>query len=207
MELMLYHGEGSNCCQRLKWILRYKKIAYQEIDCSEMPATEYGKINPFLLAPTLVVDGVPVLESLVQAELIEELFSQYSLKPETRSGQIRVREICQVVAATIHPSQTNRVAKLAFPDGSPDQLRAYRRDRLSEGLDRLQPLLGTGNFCFGEAFSLADIFVLPIYLKAKALGVSPKLRFERLLSVCQSEPQISLSAPADLIGFQMKETP
>lgn len=205
MKIELYHGDGSNCCQRIKWALAYKNIPYSAIDCTDMASEDYSQINPFLTAPTLVVDGQVVLESFAQAELLEELgLGSPPLLPQDVWMKSRVKQICLVMAASLHPLQTNKAARLALPGGSPDELKQYRANVIHQGLLKIERFLFTESaFCVGDGFSLADIFVVPLYLKS--VNLNPKLvlpKFEMLIEACRNEPRILGSSPRDMIGLR-----
>lgn len=204
MKVELYHGEGSNCCQRIKWILAYKKIRYEAIDCTEMPPAEYEKINPFRTAPTLVIDGQVVLESMAQAELLEELNIGESLLPKGVWLRTRVREVCLVMAASVHPLQTNKAARLARPDGSPEDLKRYRANVIHQQLLKLERILFKESaFCVGSEFSMADVFVIPLYLKA--VGFDPACAipsYDRLVRACRDNQAVRLASPSDMIGLR-----
>jgi glutathione S-transferase len=76
--LVLYNAAQSTCSQRVRFVLHAKGLAFEEqrldLFAGDQLQPDYLKLNPNGLVPTLVHDGVPVIESSVIMEYLEEIF-------------------------------------------------------------------------------------------------------------------------------------
>jgi glutathione S-transferase len=76
--LELYGAPQSTCSQRARFVLNAKGLAFEEhrldLFSGDQLKPDYLKLNPNGLVPTLVHDGVPVIESSVIMEYLEEVF-------------------------------------------------------------------------------------------------------------------------------------
>jgi glutathione S-transferase len=150
--LTLYHHNISVCAQKVRLALDEKRIPWEgrEVDLMKQQhlTPEFLKINPRGLVPVLVHEGVPINESTVILEYIEDVFSQIRLRPDTPLGAARMRVWTKVpdeglhiacasityAAAFVHQLRDHhdkseweaRLAKL------PDQARAARQRQILE---------------------------------------------------------------------------
>ena len=78
--LTLYDFGNSVCCQKVRITMRAKGLAWQAVNVdlfkAEQYDPEYLKLNPRGLVPTLVHDGMPVIESTLICEYVDEAFAQ-----------------------------------------------------------------------------------------------------------------------------------
>jgi glutathione S-transferase len=76
--LVLYGAPQSTCSQRVRFVLHAKGLAFEErrldLLAGDQLRPDYLKLNPNGLVPTLVHDGVPVIDSSVIMEYLEEVF-------------------------------------------------------------------------------------------------------------------------------------
>src|SRR5579872_3093422 len=91
----LYHNNMSVCSQRVRLVLREKSIEAKEhhLDlraCDSM-TPEYLKLNPNGVVPTLLHDGVPIVESAMICEYLEDLHPKPSLRPADPEARARMR--------------------------------------------------------------------------------------------------------------------
>ena len=104
--LTLYHHNISVCAQKVRLALAEKELAWtgREVDLmmQEHLTPEYLKINPRGLVPVLVHDGIPVCESTVILEYIEDVFFEKPLRPETPLGAARMRMWTKVPDEGLH---------------------------------------------------------------------------------------------------------
>ena len=77
--LRLVYSDGSNCSQRVRWVLDYKQISYNMLMYEHLDQLELQKLSPFLKVPALIINGRPLAESMAIIEWIEENFKQYPL--------------------------------------------------------------------------------------------------------------------------------
>ena len=83
--LQFYHHRTSCCAVKSRLCLNEKGLAYEghvlDLRAGDQFRPDYLKLNPNALVPTLVHDGVPVIESTVINEYLDETFPDPPLKP------------------------------------------------------------------------------------------------------------------------------
>jgi glutathione S-transferase len=94
--LVLYHHNISVCAQKVRIALFEKGLAFEEqhisLMLSEHLTPEYRRINPKAVVPTLVHEDVPILESTVILEYLEDAFPDTpGLRPPDAVGRARMR--------------------------------------------------------------------------------------------------------------------
>jgi len=130
---------------------------------------EYLKLNPKGLVPTLVHDGVPIIESTLICEYLEDRYPEPALYP----ADARLRAKCRLIedlADTQLDAATYAVAVVEMGRGEvhPGMHDAAERD-LTRLYDELERHLGEAAFFCGS-YSLADIAVVPHVLATSFLG-------------------------------------
>ncbi|GLS91185.1 maleylacetoacetate isomerase [Psychromonas marina] len=89
--LHLYHTGFSNCAMRVRMTLEEKGLEWvsHPIDLmkDENLSAEYIGINPNAVVPTLVDDGVVIIDSADIIDYLNEKFTSGSLSPNTNSDQ------------------------------------------------------------------------------------------------------------------------
>jgi maleylacetoacetate isomerase len=198
MNIQYYDIKGSNCSNRVKWVMGYKNIPYQVIDAENIDQEEYRKVNPFLRVPAMVVDGRPLSESMAMVEFLEDNFPEFPLLPEDYFERAKVREVCEIINATIHPIQNSKVPVFFHPHLTTQEVTSYREKWIRQNLPKLMPLLFLeSKFAVGTCFSLADIFLIAIYYRGLKVGL-PESEFSILndhINFCLSFPEIKQSCP------------
>lgn len=197
-QIKLYYEEGSNSSNRVKWSLDYKKIDYKLINASNIDIEAYKKINPFVRIPGMLVNNIPLSESVAMIELIEEFYPNPELFPKDIITRAKVREICEIVNATIHPVQNSKVPLFFIPSLSKSEVQAYRIKWIKQNLEKLLPMLFLKTqFAVEDCFTIADIFVICIYHKGLEMGIDNN-HFQTLnnhIEYCLSFPEIKSSCP------------
>lgn len=93
--LKLYDFGNSVCCQKVRIALCAKGLDWEAVPIdlfkSEQFDTEYLKLNPKGVVPTLVHDGKPVIESTLICEYIDEVFPDPPLAPRDPWLRSRMR--------------------------------------------------------------------------------------------------------------------
>ena len=91
----LYHGNTSVCSQKVRLVLEAKKISWEshliDLNKREQFDPQYLLLNPNGVVPTLVHDGVPVTESTLINEYLDEIAPEPSLKPKSALGKVKMR--------------------------------------------------------------------------------------------------------------------
>ena len=84
--LHLYHAAISNCAMRVRMVLEEKSLPWEshllDLAKGETHTPEYFGINPNGVVPTLVHDGVVIIESDDIMEYLEDRFPEPRLRPQ-----------------------------------------------------------------------------------------------------------------------------
>jgi glutathione S-transferase len=92
----LYESPDSPCCMKVRMVLAEKSLDWtlRPVLTSrfEHYDPEYTKLNPLNLIPTLVVDGVPFIQSGVIAEYLDDKYPVPPLRPKDPRKLAKVRE-------------------------------------------------------------------------------------------------------------------
>jgi glutathione S-transferase len=106
--LDLYHYAFSTCSQKVRLVLAEKGLDFvsHEVDLmlGEQHDPDYVKLNPNHVVPTLVHDGVPLVESTLINEYLDEAFPETPLRPRDARGRHAVRLWTKRVDEKVHPA-------------------------------------------------------------------------------------------------------
>ena len=162
MSLVLYNAPRCPYVARVRIVLAEKGIDYEvvDVDLDDRPAWLYEK-NPAGRVPVVEEDdGRPLAESAVIMEFLEERYPEPPLLPPDPADRAAVR-------------------LLIFRDGDlTAPYYALRRgdegaaEKLDAALGRFDGLLGEQPYLGGAEYGLADIALVPWFLRARdMLGV------------------------------------
>lgn len=108
MSLELYHYWDSVCSFKVRLCLAEKRLPWtsHHVDLLqfEQVRPEYLKINPNGVVPSLVHDGIPIIESSVINEYLDEIFPDVPLRPEDPVERARMRVWIKYEDDVIHPA-------------------------------------------------------------------------------------------------------
>lgn len=93
--LQLYNHRTSCCAVKVRLALNEKGLDYENIifdlRAGDQFKPDYLKLNPNAIIPTLVHDGVPIIESTVINEYLDEVFCEPTLRPRDPCARARMR--------------------------------------------------------------------------------------------------------------------
>jgi glutathione S-transferase len=93
--LDLYHNDMSTCAQKVRFALAEKGISWRsrhlDLRAREHQTPEYLRLNPNAVVPTLVHDGIVVIESTVINEYLDDAFPHPALRPAAAISRARMR--------------------------------------------------------------------------------------------------------------------
>ena len=93
--LELYNFPMSTCSQKVRIVLAEKGLEWKdhrvESAKGEHLTPQYLALNPNGVVPTLVHDGVPIVDSSVICEYLDEVFPQASTTPPDAAGRAKMR--------------------------------------------------------------------------------------------------------------------
>jgi glutathione S-transferase len=160
--ITLYNAARCPYVARVRIMLAEKGIEFEavEIDLSDRPAWYYEK-NPTGRVPTIEEDGGPPLpESAVILEFVEERYPEPALLPADPADRAFVRLLIFRDSDLTTPYYALRRGE----DAAGEQFGA--------AVGRFEALLGEQPYLSGAEFGLADIALVPWFLRARdMLGV------------------------------------
>lgn len=190
MKLVLHSYWRSSAAYRVRIGLNLKGLDYTQVAhdlrAGEQRAAEYRRIAPQGLVPALEADGTVLTQSPAILEWLEERHPTPALLPAEANPRAVVRAMAAIVGCDIHPLNNLRVLKALKHDLGAEQavIDRWVAHWIGEGFAALEALVqqhGRG-FCFGDAPTLADCFLVPQLYNARrfAVDLSP---FPALLAV------------------------
>jgi len=190
VSLVLYDAPRCPYCARVRILLAEKGVELEvvEIDLSDRPAWLYEK-NPTGRVPVLEEDGRPLPESAVIMEFLEERYPDPALLPPDPADRAAVRLL------------------IFRDDDLTDPYYALRRgeDGAAEELDtvlgRFDTMLAGRPYLGGAEYGLADIALVPWFLRARdMLGVDLD-RFPSLSDwLARLEQRPAIAAEAGIVA-------
>lgn len=177
--LILYDYFRSSACYRVRIALNLKSIEYQTVPIhlinqgGEQHSEKYLKINPQGLVPALVDGDKVITQSLAIIGYLDENHPDPSLLPDDATLRARVNAFSLTIAADMHPLNNLRVLNYLTQElsVSQEQKTAWYQHWMHKGLSALEKQLQihrlSGDFCFGEKPTLADICLVPQLYNAR----------------------------------------
>ncbi|QMV14002.1 glutathione S-transferase family protein [Vibrio spartinae] len=199
MDVLLYSAKGSNCSERVQWVLNFKRIPYQRIEVSSQElGSSYLTVNPFGYVPSLSVDGLVFSESMAIVEYLEERFTDIPLLGNNLNEKTHIRRVCEYVNGSIHSPQNKTVLKFFRPDLDDSSKRQLRGEWITHCLDKLSAsICHDSGYVIGHNFSLADIFVASIYKKARQHGAAGHEFYHQHLMFIRNNEQVARAEPPE----------
>ena len=116
---ILYNAPQSTCSQRVRYALHAKAVAFEErkldLFSGDQLQPEYLAINPNGVVPALVHDGVPVIDSAVILEYLEDVFPDVSpMRPADPLDVARLRAMMRFIDEVPTPAVRVPSYNLAF---------------------------------------------------------------------------------------------
>jgi glutathione S-transferase len=136
----LYHHGSSVCAAKVRFALGEKELKWQshylDILKGDQFAREYQKLNPKAVVPTLVHDGLVIIESTVINEYLDEIFPDAPLKPDAASARAEMRVWTKAVDETLHPA----CAEITFASCHRHIIRRLPENKFQEFLNSTPPI-------------------------------------------------------------------
>ncbi|WP_460758753.1 maleylacetoacetate isomerase [Lysobacter fragariae] len=208
-QLRLYSYWRSSAAYRVRIGLNLKGLPYEIVpvhllrDGGEQHSDAYRKANPQGLVPVLQHGGRQLRQSLAILEYLDETWPEPPLLPATARSRQRARALAQAIACDVHPLNNLRVLQYFEHEWNVPQpeREAWVRHWISEGFNAIEAMLtdhlSTGQFCEGEAPSIADCCLVPQVYNARRFGVdiAQYPTIERIEKACLELPAFDLARP------------
>ena len=179
--MKLYGFFRSGTSHRLRIALNLKALTYEtvavDLRTNEHLKAAFKAINPQGLVPALQVNDSVLLQSPAIIEWLEETHPQPALLPKSALDRAHVRALAAIVGCDIHPVNNRRILETLRHEFSADEAAVNRwcGRWISDGFDAMEALLARdaqrGDFCFGGAPSLADVYLIPQVESARRFKV------------------------------------
>ena len=207
--LVLYDYPRSSACYRARIALNLKKLDYKKINVDliknngEQHHSDYKAINPFELVPTLVENEKRITQSLAIIEYLDETYPTPALLPKDSYQKSLVRGFALAIAAEIHPLNNLRVRNYLTHElhASSEQSSRWYAHWIELGFSALEKQLVespfTGEYCFGDTPTLADICLVPQVANAErfSCNLMPYPTLTRINACCQKHPAFIKAQP------------
>lgn len=207
--MRLYTYFRSTAAWRVRIALALKGLEYEAVsvnlvrDGGEQHADAFRKLNPQRLVPVLVDGDEVFTQSLAIIEYLDETHAEPPLLPMSAAGRARVRALAQVVACDIHPLNNLRAWKYLEREFGADEpaKRKWMHAWMDAGLAALERMLAddprTGEYCHGDAPTLADLCLVPQIYNAMRfeLPLQPYPTVMRIHDHCMQSPAFADTAP------------
>lgn len=165
----------------------------------------FKAVNPQQLVPALELDdGQVLIQSPALIEWLEERYPNPPLLPSGAEARARVRALAAIVGCDIHPINNRRILETLRKQFGCDEaaINAWCGTWIGAGFDAIEALLAAdparGAFCFGDAPTLADVYLVPQVESARRFGVDLS-RWPLISAVdaaCAALPAFADAAPA-----------
>jgi len=101
MTFKLYNAPQSTCSQRVRFVLNTKHLPFEEVRLNLLEGdqlkSEYLKLNPNGVVPTLDHDGAIIIDSTVITEYLDEISPDDSFTPEDPVERAHMRTLMHYV--------------------------------------------------------------------------------------------------------------
>lgn len=212
--MKLYSYFRSSASYRVRIALNLKGLPYETVpvhllkDGGQQFAPDYLKLNPDAVVPALIDDSAGhaavLTQSLAIIEYLEETHPTPPLLPQDPLDRAYLRSLALTIACEIHPLNNLRVLRYLMRElkiGEEDK-NAWYRHWCEHGLASVETLLAkdrrTGTFCYGEAPTLADCFLIPQIANAQRMNcdLSRMPTIMRINDACLALDAFAAASPA-----------
>lgn len=180
--MKLYNFFRSGTSHRLRIALHLKGLETQyipvDLRTEQHLKDEFKAVNPQMLVPALATEsGQVLIQSPAIIEWLEETHPTPALLPAGAYERAQVRALAAIVGCDIHPINNRRILEyLRHQFGAnEDAINAWCGTWISAGFDAYEALLAQdphrGRFSFGDAPSIADVYLVPQIESARRFKV------------------------------------
>jgi maleylpyruvate isomerase len=165
----------------------------------------FRAVNPQGMVPALEIDGQIKTQSPAIIEWLEERYPTPALLPTNVDDRAHVRALAAIVGCDIHPINNRRILEALRSEFGADEAAINRwcSTWITAGFDAFEASLAAdqrrGDFCFGDAPSLADVYLIPQVESARRFKVDMQ-RWPLISAVdaaCANSEAFRLAAPGN----------
>lgn len=200
--MKFYDFWRSGAGYRVRIALNLKQLAPDRVATSlpkaEHRSASYMAVNPQGRIPTLVMDdGTALLQSSAILEWLEETYPTPAILPRDPVVRAKARAVAGIITSDIHPLSNVgplNYLRREFKADEPAVL-AWIAYWNAQGLPAVEALIEGGDFCFGNAPSVADICLVPQVYAARRFSV-PLESYPKILRVAEACGKLDAFAKA-----------
>lgn len=200
----------SSASYRVRIALNLKGLAvtqsFHDLTKAEQLDANYARVNPQKMVPSLVLDSGDVLtQSLAIIEYLDETYSGAPLLPKDALARAHARALSMLIAGDISAINNLKIRLYMKSDFGANDAGVLRwiQHWTTDGFTALEALLArsahTGNFCIGDAPSMADCCLIPQLFNARRFHVDltnfPNIR--RIVKNCEAHPAFIAAHPSN----------
>jgi maleylacetoacetate isomerase len=207
--LRLHGYWRSSASYRVRIALAYKGLEFEYVPVhlvragGEQYSPGYRALNPQSRVPALESPDGILTQSMAIMEWLEEVYPEPALLPRSSGERARVRSLAQIMVADVQPLQNVSVTRFLQGTLNADDaaLKTWQREWVGRGLRAFEEMLaqapGAGDFCVGDAPTLADVCLVPQCHSARRFGVDPAdyPRIAHIEKACADLPAFRRAAP------------
>ena len=206
--MKLHHFFRSGTSHRLRIALNLKNLDYTCIPVNlrteQHLSPAYKAIHPQGLVPALECGETTYIQTPAIIEWLEERYPTPPLLPADADERARVRAVAALVGCDIHPLNNRRVLEYLRNTFASDEaaVTAWCATWIGDGFDALERLLTQeptrGRFSFGDAPTLADVYLVPQVESARRFQID-LARWPRIAEIdaaCEELDAFRRAAPA-----------
>jgi maleylacetoacetate isomerase len=204
----LYSYFRSSASWRVRIALAVKAVPVSIVpvhllrDGGEQHRAEFLTLNPQGLVPCLVENGQVLTQSAAICEYLDERYPEPPLLPRDALERARVRGLAQAIACDIHPLDNLRVLRYLRRtlEQEQDRVDAWYRHWIEVGFAAVEAELARapqGAYCWGDAVTLADVFLVPQVANArrKDVDLAPFPRIVQIDARLSALPAFAAAVP------------
>ena len=179
--LKLYTYWRSSAAYRVRIALYHKGLEFESVpvnlikDGGQQHSEQYRQMNPAALVPTLLDGDFALNQSLAIIDYLEALAPTPSLYPQKLQDKMLVKAMAMDIACEVHPINNLRVLQYLAQEFSadPEIKQAWLQHWMSAGFEALERQLEkySGQYCFGDQITLADLCLVPQVYNANRFGI------------------------------------
>lgn len=166
--MTLFGYYRSSAAYRVRIALNLKALAYEQVAVNLVQGEQQEAANlarnPQGLVPTLqTAEGQYLTQSTAILEWLEEVYPASALYPNQPLQRAQVRAMANTIACDMHPLNNLRVLNYLTNnlDVDTDTKMQWYRHWIDVGFTSLEQQVSDTGFCYGDAVSMADVYLIP----------------------------------------------
>jgi maleylacetoacetate isomerase/maleylpyruvate isomerase len=204
----LYGYWRSSASYRVRIALNFKRLDYQYLpvhllrDGGQQHQQAYRQLNPNGLVPTLVDGKIVIHQSLAIMEYLDEKYPGPALLPGKAADRAQIRAMSLDLASELQPLINLRVQQylsgtLKLDDEAKKAWLAHWFEKAFSSFE-IQLIDHSGEYCYGNLFSMADACLVPQVYSAERFGIdlTPYPRLQAMYQKLLELPWVAAAHPS-----------